>query len=207
MLFRSVSQSRYYEEVRKVGLQDFHVPTIQEFASKPAVVAVESWTTSYSPGGGIMAIPIHPVHRIRSAYSASCSPNQFRYTLTPAAFVAMNYRLWRGTARVTLRVICTTFHRGRLRVTWEPNLVDYLNTAVASNNKYAPADPHAQSFIWDISTSSEVTFDVGFGALAHHLNVPSLKSVGIPSTYSTITGSGSALSGGINFVDLTASIS
>lgn len=189
--------------VRKVNTQDFHVPTIEEFARKPAVISVDSWSTSYPPGGGIMAIPIHPMHRIRASHSSSISPNQFRYTLTPAAFVAMNYRLWRGTARISLRVICTTFHRGRLRVTWEPNLVDYLNTAVSTNARFTPADPHAQSFIWDISTSSEVTFDVGFGALTHHLNVPSLKSVGVPSTYSTITGSGSSLSGGIDFSSVT----
>ena len=189
------------QETKAVGIQDFHVPTIQEFARKPAVIGVESWHTSYPPGGAIVGIPIHPMHRVRSTYTSACSPNQVRYSLTPAAFVAMNYRLWRGTARISLRVICTTFHRGRLRVTWEPNLVDYLNTAVAANAGYTPVDPHAQSFIWDISTSSEVTFDVGFGALSHHLNVPSLKTVGIPSAYSTIDGNGTV--GGLDFTNLS----
>ncbi len=172
-------------------LQNGEKPTISDLARKSAIISLDPWTTTYSPGYSLLAIPIHPVHRVMSTYVASRSPNQLQFTMTPAAFVAMNYRMWRGTARVTMRVIATQFHKGRLRVTWEPDLVNYANTAIAANTSIQPFDPVSQSFIWDISTSSEVTFDIGFGSTTDRLNVPPLRSVGTPSTYSTMLGSAS----------------
>lgn len=172
-------------------LQNGEKPTILDFARRPAIIGLEGWTTTYSAGYSIMAIPIHPMHRVSSTYVSSRSPNQLKIAMTPAAFVAMNYRMWRGTARVSLRVISTQFHKGRLRVTWEPDLANYANTSIASNTYVQPFDPVSQSFIWDISTSSEVTFDIGFGSTTDRLNVPPLRSVGTPSTYSTLTGSSS----------------
>ena len=168
-------------------------PTIKDFARRPAIVTIDPWNTTYVPGYAIAAIPIHPMHRIMSTYSGSRSPSQLRFAMTPAAFVSMNYRLWRGTARITLRAITTQFHKGRLRVTWEPDLVSYAGVGVASSTYVNPTDPVSKSYIWDISTSSEVTFDVGFGSTTDRLNVPPLRSVGCPSTFSTITGSNTGI--------------
>ena len=112
--------------------------------------------------------------------------------MSTSAFVAMNYKLWRGTARITLRVIASAFHKGRLRVTWEPDLADYAGQLAAPYSTVKSVDPMSQAFIWDISTSPEVTLDIGFGAAYNHLSVPPLRAVGLPSTNSTFTGSGSA---------------
>ena len=178
-------------EIVLAPLQQGEKPTIASFARRTSIIMREPWQTTYSPGYSIAAIPIHPMHRHVSTYSSARSPDQLKITMTPAAFVAMNYRLWRGTARVSLRVITTQFHKGRLRVTWEPDLANYANTSVATNTYIQPADPVSQSYIWDISTSSEACFDIGFGSTTDRLNVPPLRSVGCPSTFSTMTGTSS----------------
>lgn len=172
-------------------LKDGEKPTVADFARKSAIIMRDPWQTTYSPGYSLAAIPIHPMHRHVSTYVASRSPDQLKITMTPAAFAAMNYRMWRGTARVALRVITTQFHKGRLRITWEPDLANYANTSIATNTSVQPFDPVSQSYIWDISTSSEAVFDIGFGSTTDRLNVPPLRSVGCPTTYSTMTGSSS----------------
>ncbi len=166
--------------------------SVTEFAKRPAVIAIDPWATTYSPGDPIMAIPIHPCHRVMNTYSSTVGISASRFSLTPAAFVAMNYKMWRGTARVTLRVIASAFHKGRLRISWEPDLADYSGQLAAPYSTVKSVDPMTQAFIWDISTSPEVTLDVGFGAAYNHLSVPPLRAVGLPSSFSTLTGSGSA---------------
>lgn len=163
-------------------------PTIQGFASRECLLSMCTWATSDGTNTALLGIPVHPMHRYFQAYSSTISPNMNRMILTPAAFVAMNYRFWRGTMKINLRVIGTQYHKGRLRVTWEPDLASYNSVNAATGASIEPLDPLSQSFLWDISTSSEVNFTVGFGATTDRLNVPPLESVGIPYDRSVFLG-------------------
>jgi len=166
------------QQVAMSKIDDVEVPTIADFASKHCIMATVDWSSTMTPGTGVMAIPIHPCHRVRTTSAGIANMPTRRYSMTPACFAAMNYRMWRGTAKFTIRALCSSFHRGRLRVAWEPNLAQYDSTITVTENMAKPRDPHTQSYIWDLSTSSQVSFTVGFGNAMSKLTVPPLNAMG-----------------------------
>lgn len=182
------------QEVSMAPICDSEMPTIQSLARRKAIVALFDWSTSQKAPLGLLGLPIHPVQRVRTLHSNDVSLESRRYAMTPACFVAMNYRMWRGTARVTLKAICSTFHRGRLRITWDPQVVTYSSTTMAAEMSLRPTDPHSQSYIWDIASSSQVSFDIGFGSSTSKLTVPPLNLIGgATGNYTYVTDSGGYL--------------
>lgn len=158
-------------------IEDKEELTVSAFAAKTAIVAVVDWSSAAAPGDGLFAMPVQPCQRVRNFSSPGMALTSLRHTLTPYAFLAMNYRMWRGTARFTVKAICSTHHRGRLRVSWEPNMASYQSITGVSNDIVQPFDPHTQSYIWDLSTSSQVSFEVGFGSALSKLYVPPIANI------------------------------
>ncbi len=182
------------QEVSMTPICDSEVPTIQDLAKRKAIVAVFDWSTTQKAPLGLLGLPIHPIQRVRSTHSNDVSIPSQRFAMTPACFLAMNYRMWRGTARITLKAMCSTFHRGRLRVTWDPQVSVYYSTIMSSEVGLRPADPHSQSYIWDIASSSQITFDVGFGSSMSKLSVPPLNLIGgATGNYTYVVDSGGYL--------------
>ena len=182
------------QQVAMAPICDAEMPTIQDLARRKAIVALFDWSTTQKAPLGLIGMPIHPMQRVRSQHDNDVSINSRRYAMTPACFAAMNYRMWRGTARVTLKVVCSTFHRGRLRVTWDPQVVVYYSTTMQSETALKPADPHSQSYIWDIASASQVSFDIGFGSSVSKLTVPPLNLIGgATGNYTYVTDAGGYL--------------
>lgn len=182
------------QQVSLSRLDDMEMPSVSDFASKHCIMATADWSSTWLPGTGVMAIPIHPGHRVRTQTGGIANVPTKRYTMTPACFAAMNYRMWRGTAKFTIRAICSSFHRGRLRVCWEPNLAQFDSTIPVSENIARPRDPHTQSYIWDLSTSSQISFTVGFGNAMSRLTVPPLNAMGgSTGAYTYVTDAGGYL--------------
>lgn len=165
------------DQVQVEQIEEKEELTVSAIAAKTAIVAVVDWSSGSSAGDGLFAMPIQPIQRVRNFTQPSMALNSLRHTLTPAAFVAMNYRMWRGTARFTIKAICSSHHRGRLRVSWEPNMAVFSSITGVSDAICKPIDPHIQSYIWDLSTSSQVSFDVGFGSALTKLSVPPLGNL------------------------------
>lgn len=165
------------QDVKLASLGDNEEFSVSSFASKRCIVAIADWSSTRMPGFGLFGMPVHPGQRVRSQVSNPASLSSRRYAMTPACFAAMNYRMWRGTARISIRAICSSFHRGRLRVVWEPNMSQYDSSIAVSESIARPRDPHTQSYIWDLSTSSQVNFTVGFGNAMSKLTVPALNAM------------------------------
>lgn len=182
------------QQIDRATEGDGHMPTIMELAKKKAIVALFDWSTTNPTGLGLLGLPIHPVHRVRTSRTSPTDIPSRVYNMTPACFAALNYRMWRGTARVTLKAMASTFHRGRLRVAWDPQVVTCSSTTMQSENGLKPVDPHSQCFIWDLASSSQVTFDIGFASSMSKLSVPPLNCVGgATGNYSYVTNAGGYL--------------
>nr|QUS52744.1 hypothetical protein 2 [Mute swan feces associated picorna-like virus 26] len=82
--------------------------------------------------------------------------------LTAPAFAVMPFEYWRGTLRYRFQIVCSKFHKGRLKIVYDPQDAQ----ATAEYNT-------AYTTIVDISNEKDVTIDVGWGeSLAwrqHHL--------------------------------------
>lgn len=164
-------------EVKIDQIEEKEDISVETFAARKAIVAVVDWSSAVDAGGGLFAMPIQPCQRVRNRTTHAMALESLRHTLTPSAFLAMNYRMWRGTAKITIKAICSSHHRGRLRVSWEPNMASYQSVTGVSNSIIAPFDPYTQGYVWDLSTSSQVSFEVGFGSALSKLYVPPIANI------------------------------
>ncbi|APG77487.1 hypothetical protein 2 [Sanxia picorna-like virus 5] len=90
------------------------------------------------------------------------SPNQYRtsgtgintqFIQTPMSWVSAPFQYWRGSIRYKLTAVCSAFHRGRLRIAYEP---------AGSTAGLVPSFNVVMSEIWDISEKKEIVIDVGW---------------------------------------------
>lgn len=88
---------------------------------------------------------------------------------TPMWLVSNLFDYWRGDIIFEFKVICTKYHRGRLRVSWDP--IGALPYTVESN-------PEVYNYIIDISDTDTVSLRVPYTQRTAYQKIPSdLKSV------------------------------
>lgn len=73
---------------------------------------------------------------------------------TPMSYVAQFFKYWRGTLVYKFRFIKTKFHKGRVRITFEPGKFE-LTADVPNYNR-------CYSTLVDLASQSEVTFEVPY---------------------------------------------
>jgi len=76
------------------------------------------------------------------------------YTLSTVAFCSTFFEFWSGSLTFKVEVLCTTFHRGRLLISYVPT---YITT---SSNGTDPVASTTRSLILDITTSTCLEFTV-----------------------------------------------
>lgn len=81
------------------------------------------------------------------------------FHLTPSGYAALPFFFWGGSMEVRIQVVASNFHRGRLRLVWDPSSLtgDDYNTAYTK--------------VVDISDMRDFTFKIGWGKEASFLPV------------------------------------
>lgn len=82
--------------------------------------------------------------------------------LTPMAWLAVPFRYWRGSLKYRFEVVCSKFHRGRLRVVYDPSYQE--------SNEYNLN----YSQIVDIVDGCDFTIEVGWAQGVPYLRTPPL---------------------------------
>jgi hypothetical protein len=148
-----------------VTLQKLSVDDKQELSIDPRIVGLsgddplaigtiakrEAWFTKFD-----WAIGTQPNSLL---WNAHVTPITFATTGTvptgflfpPLAVAACPFEYWTGTIRYRFQVVCSTFHKGRLRISYDPqpgNTIEY-NTAYTR--------------IIDITNTQDFTIDIGIG--------------------------------------------
>lgn len=107
----------------------------------------------------------------------STSPTNVKYIatqMTPGALLAQNFEYWRGSIKYRFIIAASAFHRGRIRVLFDPNGPSAVSPYTV---------PRVHQAIWDISESDTFDFEVPFMA-----STPWLETDATPATgQSTIT--------------------
>ncbi|UQZ09589.1 putative capsid protein [Freshwater macrophyte associated picorna-like virus 8] len=83
--------------------------------------------------------------------------------LTPPAWISVPFQYWRGSLNYRFEVVASKFHRGRLRLAYDP----YVQQTAEFNVNY--------SQIVDIADGYEFTMKVGWAQGVPYLTVPSLN--------------------------------
>ena len=78
--------------------------------------------------------------------------NGSEYHLTASAFAVYPFEFWRGSLRYRFQIVSSEYHKGRIRVVWDPD----IGSATSPYNT-------AYSEVIDIATQKDFTIDIGWG--------------------------------------------
>lgn len=113
-------------------------------------------------------------------FTVRVSPNMYRtagsgintqYHLTPMAWVSAPFQYWRGTLRYRFTAVASSFHRGRIRITYDPG---------SSTSGVVPDYNTVPSLVWDISKDKEAVVDVGWNQTAAYCQNVTIENGVVP---------------------------
>lgn len=99
---------------RVVGATPHDEMSILNLAMRPSYVTTFTWDTSNSADDLLFNMVVDPC--ITSSYL----PDNGSFLLTPSAMVTFPFKFWRGSIKYKFDVVCSPFHKGRLRILHEP---------------------------------------------------------------------------------------
>jgi hypothetical protein len=126
------------------------------------------WSNDDAPSKPLCRMRVTPTlaRRITSTGTAPTIDNIV--DMTPLGFVSTAFRHWRGTIRFRFVVVCSHFHKGRLRIVFEPG----VNLGSSSTDAWTSESNVNQSYILDLACSKELTIEVPWATAAAYLRVP-----------------------------------
>jgi hypothetical protein len=123
---------------------------ITAIAKKEAFLTSFDWDPSFVQDATIGRIRVTPM-----LFGVS----GLRIYPTPACWVSCPFTYWRGSMKLRLQVVASSFHRGRLLVRWDPNRSP--RSPVETNINY--------QWIVDIGEQQDTTLSIGWGARTPYL--------------------------------------
>lgn len=141
-----------------------------------------TWTMAQAAGTSIMAIRVTPDLKLQNAILNSLSATVgYRVESTPLCYIANLFENWRGTLRFRFKVVCTQYHKGRLKFQYDP--VSDISASEADTNV-------VYTHILDLGDTDEITIDVPYHQALAWLRVDSISSSDNITTSSISTRSG-----------------
>jgi len=134
---------------------------IKDIAKRESYLTTFDWNIGTAPETLLWNARVDPVTWAEDGLT----PNGIHF---PAcAVAALPFKYWTGTMRFRFQIVCSTFHKGRIKIVYDPN---WLATNEYNTNYLE---------VVDISDKTDFTIEVGNGQpttlLTHHL--PGTESV------------------------------
>jgi hypothetical protein len=89
--------------------------TINSIASRYSYLTSTAWSTSESQGTHLASLRVSPALFGKQTIAA-----EEQMVMTPMCFAAQPFKYWRGSIKVRVQVVCSKFHKGRLRLVYDP---------------------------------------------------------------------------------------
>ena len=99
-----------------LGIPDADELNIEAICGRESYIATYTWAATDASDVLIMNAKVTP-NMLRYDTIAT---GQYRLYLTPIAQVTKMFQYWRGDIVFRFRFICSKYHRGRVRITWDP---------------------------------------------------------------------------------------
>lgn len=134
-----------------LGLPSTDELVIANLVTKTSYLTTSTWTTANAVDDILFSSRVNPM-----MYDNDASANAKVY-LTPMCWVASMFNAWRGDIIFTFKVVASPFHKGRLRVSFDPSAYTGQNlvTDSASSNVVFTE-------ILDLADASEVELTVPY---------------------------------------------
>lgn len=128
--------------------------SIKSIVERKSALVVDSWATTDGVGTVIFNANVSPLLFGRvEILNGSSQLRANRIYHTPMSYVAGLFQHWRGDIIFDIDVICTKFHKGRLKISWDP-LGSGGATALNENTVYTS--------ILDIGENNKASFRVPY---------------------------------------------
>lgn len=125
-------------------------------AKKEVYIASFDWTHAQAPDTFLFNIHAEPTQRY---YEDTRTVHA-----TPAGWIASLFRYWRGSMKIRFEVVCSSFHRGRLRLLYDP--------IYQATNEFNVNYTHTI----DLCSENDYTLNVGWGQNLPYLEVDHYNS-------------------------------
>jgi len=119
-----------------------------------------SWLTSQAIDSNLVFLNVHPRNFIRTTTQATQTVTH----LSPIAWVASFFSMWRGTIRFTFKLVKTEFHSGRLLVCFVPSEYNLGSPAAVAMNNTA----FLHRSIIDVRLGNEFTIDIPYVSFSQY---------------------------------------
>jgi len=132
--------------------------SISHLVSRPSILRIYNWNTSDAVGAVLFNSRVSPM-MFDGQYILNGSSSQVatRVYHTPMSYIATMFAHWRGDIYFEFEVVCTKFHKGRLKISWDPtgsggtadlpeNTVYTAILDIGANNKATFRVPYHQAY-------------------------------------------------------------
>jgi hypothetical protein len=151
---------------RTVGLDGTDELTIKHIASRESYLVPFPWLIGTPKDSLLFNMVVDPCLHVLFG-------NEIH--LPACAFAAAPFRYWRGTMKFRFQFVCSKYHKGRVRIVYDPT-----GTAAVTSSEFNTT----YQTVVDISDTTDFTMEVGWGQ-----NTSFRKRLQIPSTIGQMYGS------------------
>lgn len=147
---------------RVVGLEGKDEMALVPIAMRPSYLTTVNVTPDAAAGAHLMSIKCTPM------LGNTVPPSTTTYAPSPAAFVTIPFKYWKGTCKIRAIIVASAYHKGRLRFVWDPEYNSAANAEIYNTN---------YSTVVDISETTDITLDIGWGRNTTYLMHGGLASM------------------------------
>jgi hypothetical protein len=141
---------------RSVGVDMGDELIIHSITDREAYLTQFTWTLAGAPDDILFSIQVSPfMERVATG------TNQNLLQLVPMSLVARMFSYWRGDIKIRLKFVCSQYHKGRLRVSWDP-VGDIGATADSTTEVFTQ--------IVDLADCTDITFNIPYMQTTAFLN-------------------------------------
>jgi hypothetical protein len=131
---------------RTTGLAGTDEMTIKSIAARESYITQFPWTVANAAEDALFQIEVTP--QVWDANSTLALPE---IHLPACAFATLPFENWRGTMRYRFQIVSSAYHKGRLKIVYDP----YAFASNEYNTNY--------TYIVDIAEDKDFTVDIGWG--------------------------------------------
>jgi len=151
---------------RVVGLPPNDEMTIRSIAGRESYFQTITWGgdtgtagNQYGAGKRLMNCLVTPFLQRTKATTGRSDKNSIQHNMTGCCYAALPFAAWRGTMRYRFQIIASQFHRGRIRIVWDPRKI--VEEGGSSYQLWETAN--VMSCIVDLAEHRDFTVDIGWG--------------------------------------------
>lgn len=143
---------------------------IADIAKKRMLVLRMEWTRDEQRGTSKSIINVTPMITLQAALPSTTDSTA--YLMTPSAHMAAPFKYWRGSMEITFEVVASTFHKGKIRVVYDP--LGRMNDSTSTGWK----DEYNINYsaVIDLAKSRTHTMRVGWGHAKSYLQTGRLDN-------------------------------